>query len=170
MKDFILNELSVSNEIRKKIDFLSTIPLSFKDFNDFKFLIENLNNFKINDKLSESRVKMHLNRFVGNLVAELDRLVNNAEENCKSIAREYYVKDDGGDSIFFGILARLSQVKNQEATQNETQDLINDITSLLERGVDKDKQEILQKALEIMQSYEQEHFSQDRQTRSSRKL
>ena len=61
MKHFILNELPISSDIQNKIDFIKTSKLSYDDFSNFRFLMNNLDNFSVNYKLSEESIKRNIN-------------------------------------------------------------------------------------------------------------
>lgn len=76
----ILNELPISLTINEKIEFIKSSKLDFKDFNNFRLLLNSLESFEPSSKLSPKEYKAQINRRIG---AFLERL-NVLEEKIKS--------------------------------------------------------------------------------------
>lgn len=157
MKHFILNELPISSDIQNKIDFIKASKLSYDDFSNFRFLMNNLDNFSVNYKLSEERIKRNINNFVHKLIKDLDSIadkVQNAQEQGQNEAINtledkisFFDYSKSSNTLFYEALARVSEFnENKETDSIQMGNLIQEIEELLwnkEEDFNKEQKEIL---------------------------
>ena len=149
MAQYILNDISISKDIREKIDFIKDSNLSYQGFNEFRFLMQELENFDVNKNLSENRIKSHLNTFIAKLMKGLDKAVAEIEQS-----NQISFQIENIDSMFFNIISQLAQSKDEPMSKSQKENLVKNIEYLLSHNIDKDKEEILQETLEILRSHQ----------------
>lgn len=157
MKHFILNELPISSDIQNKIDFIKTSKLSYDDFSNFRFLMNNLDNFSVNYKLSEESIKRNINNFVHKLIKDLDFIVDkvqNTQEQGQNEAintlenqTSFFDYSKSSNTLFYEALARISEFNENKETDNiQMGNLIQEVQELLwnkEEDFNKEQKEIL---------------------------
>ena len=149
MAQYILNDIPISKDIREKIDFIKGSNLSYQGFNEFRFLMQELENFDVNKNLSENRIKSHLNTFITKLMKGLDKAVAEIEQSNQNTFQTENI-----DSMFFNIISQLAQSKDRPMSESQKENLVKNIEYLLSHDIDKDKEEILQETLEILDSHQ----------------
>lgn len=169
MKEFILNELPVSKEIKSKIDYIKESSLRYDDFNDFKFLMNNLENFSINDKLSQNKTKQNINNFIAKLIKDLDSIAEKiVPENTQKLKEAklentnqiYFDYQKTADTLFYEALARVSEFNNkQEATKEEIGNLLESVSELLLNKEEEFNEEQLNLLSDIEETLKEEFIS-----------
>lgn len=157
LKHFILNELPISNDIQNKIEFIKKSKLTYEDFGNFRFLMNSLDNFSVNYKLSEERIKRNINNFVHKLIGDLDSIVDkiqNAQEqgqnetiNALEDKISFFDYSKSSDTLFYEALARVSEFNENKGTDNiQMGNLIQEVEELLwnkEEDFNEEQKEIL---------------------------
>ncbi|GAD17853.1 hypothetical protein [Helicobacter fennelliae] len=157
MKHFILNELPISSDIQNKIDFIKTSKLSYDDFSNFRFLMNNLDNFSVNYKLSEESIKRNINNFVHKLIKDLDFIVDKVQNTQEQGQNEaintlenqisFFDYSKSSNTLFYEALARISEFNENKETDNiQMGNLIQEVQELLwnkEEDFNKEQKEIL---------------------------
>lgn len=155
MKDFILNELEISKDIREKIDLIKQSNMDFNNFNNFKFVLKELDNFDVNFKLSNETINKNINNFV-------NKLINNLDSIIEKIPKQNVEKKFNND--FLNMLAEIDKYVNQMSSQigitpKETKNLRQQLEETLNNPSNynlKEKQIILlQKATEALKKQEE---------------
>ncbi|TLD91293.1 hypothetical protein LS74_009280 [Helicobacter magdeburgensis] len=152
MAHYILNELSISEEIREKIEAIKNSYNSYQNFNDFRFLMQELESFRINEKMSENAIKANINNFIHRFIKKLNKILEESKEMEKE--KEHNIESE--DAIFFDIMAKLAIFKDRGTIGEEKSVLMTDIRMLLSKEIDTDKKEILKETLNILDSYDEE--------------
>ena len=173
MKDFILNELPVSKDIQNKINHIKESSLRYDDFNSFKFLMNNLENFSINDKLSDDRIKHNINSFVSKFIKELDSLTEKIvpqntqipqEITAESTNQVYFDYQKPANTLFYEALARVSEFNDkQETTKEEIANLLEAVSELVLNKEEEFDKEQLNLLGEIEETLKEEIISYNKQ-------
>lgn len=179
MKNFILNDLPVSKDIQDKINHIKESSLRYDDFNSFKFLMNNLENFSINDKLSDDRIKHNINSFVSKFIKELDSLtekigpqnIQNLQKNpVESTNQVYFDYQKPANTLFYEALAKVSEFNDkQETTKEEIANLLEIVSELILNKEEEFDKEQLNLLSEIKETLKEEIISYNKQQESTQK-
>lgn len=164
----ILNELPISPTINEKIEFIKSSKLNFKDFNNFRLLLNSLEGFEPSSKLSPKEYKAQINRRIG---AFLERL-NILEEKIKSTQipqieqeskpNEVLSEDENEEyslsnkAKYFYLLAEIETFANKTEQDSQTLGKLLEKTSELllnAENLNKDEIDTLEEIKESLQEY-----------------
>lgn len=158
MKDFILNELPISSEIKEKIDLVEKSKLSYEDFNNYRFLMKMLENYKPNYKLSEEKVKQNTNSFIANFIKDLNSIVENIknQHHEKEIQKELDFTKSPNTS-FYEILAIANNFKEQKNIDSQkAEEFLNNLDSLVlkqEHSFDDEQKQVINEIRSALSEY-----------------
>ncbi|RDU61487.1 hypothetical protein [Helicobacter sp. MIT 14-3879] len=176
MAHFILNDLPISSEIKEKIALIKSSKLDYQSFNDFRFLMTNLENFDVNYKLSENRIKAIINNFINKFVSNLNdfilkikqeqtelelfnsNTISTQEKQTESFKqnKDEYFYNSTPQAKFFLILAELENIKNKEEHTKEEMSILLEKINELELngdGLIENQLEVLHTSKEIVGEY-----------------
>ncbi|WP_416861208.1 hypothetical protein [Helicobacter ganmani] len=164
----ILNELPISPTINEKIEFIKSSKLDFKDFNNFRLLLNSLENFEPSSKLSPKEYKAQINRRIG---AFLERL-NILEKKIKSTqdlqikqeheSNEVLNKNENQENPlsdrakYFYLLAEIETFANKTEQDSQTLGKLLEKTSELllnTENLNEDEIDTLEETKESLQEY-----------------
>ena len=156
--NMILNELSVSDDIRKKIDFIKNSKLDYSTFEKFKFFLLDLESFEPNPKLTQKMSKNQVNKKIAYILEELDNFIQNinkkSQENSnleqkldsKENLNEKENLNKESKERFTKLLLRLNEIcANEEPTisYEECQVLLKEMNELLTKNLGESENEFL---------------------------
>lgn len=164
----ILNELPISPTINEKIEFIKSSKLDFKDFNNFRLLLNSLESFEPSSKLSPKEYKAQINRRIG---AFLERL-NILEKKIKSTqdlqikqeheSNEVLNKNENQENPlsdrakYFYLLAEIETFANKTEQDSQTLGKLLEKTSELllnTENLNEDEIDTLEETKESLQEY-----------------
>lgn len=143
----ILNELPISPTISEKIEFIKSSKLDFKDFNNFRLLLNSLESFEPSSKLSPKEYKAQINRRIGAFLERLDIL----EKKIKSTQEH---KSD--KAKYFHLLAEIETFANKTKQDSQILGELLEKTSeflLSAENLNDNEMDTLEKVKESLQEY-----------------
>lgn len=126
--NMILNELPISQSLREKIDFIKANKLDFKDFNNFRLLLNSLESFEPNTKLSDNVYKEQINAKIEYLVHRLNFYEQKIKEDLQNDTKDLHNKDSQKNEVilqntnenssnrskFFTLMSELEDLSTKE--------------------------------------------------------
>lgn len=164
----ILNELPISPTINGKIEFIKSSKLNFKDFNNFRLLLNSLEGFEPSSKLSPKEYKAQINRRIGVFLERLNILEKKIKSTQipqieqESKPNEVLNKDENKeDSLndrakYFYLLAEIETFANKTEQDSQTLGKLLERTSdllLNAENLNEDAINTLEETKESLQEY-----------------
>ena len=166
----ILNELPISPTISEKIEFIKSSKLDFKDFNNFRLLLNSLESFEPSSKLSPKEYKAQINRRIGVFLERLNFLEEKIKSTQMQIPQmeqeskpnEVLSEDENEeDSLsnkakYFYLLAEIETFANKTEQDSKTLGKLLEKTSELllnAENLNKDEIDTLEEIKESLQNY-----------------
>ena len=144
--DYILNEIpNVSQYLREKIDLIeNSHRMSYKDFNEYKFLMENLNKFSPHPHLKESQLREQINYMIDRVKTTLERLCQNLENNNLLLNPQDTTNPNCAFYLTLAKISRLLELTDEnQFTYNQIRSLRQDIEHTMKLEISEEQREIL---------------------------
>lgn len=168
--NMILNELPISQSLREKIDFIKANKLDFKDFNNFRLLLNSLESFEPNTKLSDNVYKEQINAKIEYLVHRLNFYEQKIKEDLQNDTKDLHNKDSqeneailqntnensSNRSKFFALMSELEDLSaKEEHSQEKIGFMLERVSEFLlnAEGLNENEMTILEEAKEALAQY-----------------
>lgn len=152
----ILNDLPISKELREKIDFIKNSKMTFKDFNNFRLLINSLENFEPNPKLSKEMYKNQINEKIAFVLEKLENyiqiinedvknkeIIQNSDNQTQELEKQNENEDLNEMQIFLNLIMEIEKLSQAENFSKESIEVLLEKTNkLLLNAKDLDKNEL----------------------------
>lgn len=141
----ILNDLQISPSIQEKISLIKNSKLNFEDFNNFRLLINSLENFEPNSNLSLQTQKNQINNKISSLIKNLEAFENKIKQEQQEQEKIVNLNPqnetntlESGRSRFFTFMKKIDEISSKEFAQDKDEigNLFNEVNHLLINGED----------------------------------
>lgn len=141
LKHRILNELGeVSKMIKEKIEFIeNTDYLTLTNANQFNYLMNTMNNFKIHFQASQTSKDRQFNHFVHNFIIELNEIYEAVKHNTDKVNQDQSqgFQEQGENTPYYAFFATLADI-SKFIEKKENENLSNDeLSPLAESLIEK---------------------------------
>lgn len=154
----ILNDLQISQTIQEKINFIKKSKLDFEDFNNFRLLINSLENFEPNAKLSRKSQKEQINNKITFVLENLENFEKKIKEESTGNERKIlnsreFLNSNQDDRIkFLSFMQELETLSKESSKEENLKDLLGRISNFLlnAENLNENEIEILEKSKEAL--------------------